>query len=93
MRAHNGGEGFIGDGSYLRLWPVEELVEQNRTLAPARPKSVILIGSDGADDLFAVEPAGKTHNYLVFPRIELTPKGDKLANSWNGFLEALARRQ
>jgi hypothetical protein len=91
MRGHNGGEGFIGQGSYLRLWPVEELAENNRTLAPERPANAVLIGSDGSDKLFAVAAIARGYAYSAYPRIELTSEGKALANSWEGFLEALSR--
>lgn len=91
MRLHNGGEGFVGEGSYLRIWPIEELPEKNRILAPHRESTVVLIGSDGSDGLYAVEPAAKGPIFLIFPRIELVSKGHKLGDSWAGFLEALSR--
>src|SRR5216684_1754210 len=82
MRLHNGGEGFVGEGSYLRIWPIEELADHNRVLAPERPSNVVLIGSDGSDGLYAVEPTADGHAYLVFPRIALVSEGEKLADSW-----------
>jgi hypothetical protein len=91
VRVHNGGEGFIGQGSYLRLWPVEELPENNRTLAPERPTNAILIGSDGSDKLFAVEATARGYGYFAYPQIELTSHGKTLADSWDGFLQALSR--
>ena len=91
MRLHNGGEGFVGEGSYLRLWAVEELPEKNRVLAPRRPQNVILLGSDGSDDLYAVQPTADGHVFLAFPRIALESVGKELADSWSGFLQALAR--
>jgi hypothetical protein len=90
LRGHNGGEGFIDQGSYLRLWPVEELPENNRTLAPERPNNSVLIGSDGSDKLFAVEAGPRGYAYCAYPQIELTSKGKELASSWQGFLEALS---
>jgi len=91
MRLHNGGEGFVGEGSYLRIWPIEELADHNRVLAPERPSNVVLIGSDGSDGLYAVDPTADGHAYLVFPRIALVSEGEKLADSWDGFLETLSR--
>jgi len=91
MRLHNGGEGFVGEGSYLRIWPIEELADRNPVLAPARPSNVVLIGSDGSDGLYAVEPTQGGHAYLVFPRIALVSEGKKLADSWASFLETLSR--
>jgi len=91
MRLHNGGEGFVGEGSYLRIWPIEELADHNRVLAPERASNVVLIGSDGSDGLYAVEPTDGGHAYLVFPRIALVSEGKKVADSWAGFLATLSR--
>lgn len=91
MRLHNGGEGFVGEESYLRLWPIEELPENNQMLAPERPNDVVLIGSDGSDGLYAVQPTANGYIYQVFPRIELVSEGRTLADSWAGFLDALSR--
>ena len=81
----------MGDGSYLRLWPVEDLPEKNQTLQPQRAKDVVLIGSDGADDLFGIHRTKDGYNYVVYPRIELVREGKRLSNSWDGFLESLSR--
>ena len=29
LSQHNGGEAFVGDGAYLRLWPIGEIEEAN----------------------------------------------------------------
>ena len=91
MRLHNGGEGFVGEESYLRLWPIEELPENNQMLAPERPNDVVLIGSDGSDHLYAVQPTANGYTYLAFPQIALVSEGRKLAETWAGFLDALSR--
>lgn len=92
MRQHNGGEGWVGEGAYLRLWPVEDLAEANRTLeAELLVPGVVLIGNDGADDVYGVELA--SGRYLVFPAVGLSADaGETLADSWESFLEALATR-
>ena len=92
MQSHDGGEGFIGDGAYLRLWPIGDLQERNRTLeAEQLIPGVVLIGTDGADDLYAIELA--TAAYLIFPAVGLSADaGEKVAESWDGFLQALSTR-
>src|SRR5579859_101260 len=49
MRSHDGGEGWVGEGAYLRLWPIDELVPNNRALEARRlVPTAILFGTDGA---------------------------------------------
>jgi SMI1 / KNR4 family (SUKH-1) len=92
MRAHNGGEGWVGDGAYLRLWPVEELVETNRTLeASSLVPGVILIGSDGADGLYGVVVDQDSEMFMEFPAVGLSSdQGRKLGESWGAFLKTLS---
>lgn len=90
LRAHDGGEGWVGEGAYLRLWPIPELEGRNQTLqAKQLVPGVVLIGTDGADDLYAIEPASGA--YLIFPAVGLSASaGKKVAESWEGFLKALS---
>jgi hypothetical protein len=90
MRAHNGGEGWIGQGAYLRLWPIEEVASNNETLG-ARDfvPGVTLIGTDGAGELFGVE--AQSGRFMSYPAVGLEPDaGEPLGTSWEGFLRALA---
>ena len=83
-----GGEGFIGQGSYLRLWPAEELAEQHETLdAALNWPGLLLIGTDGANKLFAWDQ--RASRYVAVDKI-----GDDdrrvLGRSWNECLSTLA---
>jgi hypothetical protein len=90
LRNHNGGEGWVGVGAYLRLWPIAELCENNRTLEAARLiPGMVLFGTDGADELYAVDPNSDT--YFAYPAVGLsTDLGRKLGTSWESFLQTLA---
>jgi len=92
LRHHNGGEGFVGAGRYLQLWPIEDIAEHNRTLEAAQlVPSAVLFGSDGADDLYAIEVHGEQVDYVVYPAIGLSRRfREYLAGSWEEFLEKLA---
>lgn len=48
MRSHNGGERWVGGGAYLRLWPIDDLLDRHRTLeAELLVPGFALIGTDG----------------------------------------------
>jgi hypothetical protein len=90
LRAHDGGEGWVGEGAYLRMWPIEDLVERNRVLeADQWVPGMVLIGTDGADDLYAIEPA--TGAFAVFPAVGLSASVRRPAGeSWSAFLQTLS---
>jgi hypothetical protein len=87
---HDGGEGWVGDGAFLRLWPVTQLVEKNRELEANRLlPGVVLIGTDGGGELYAIET--KASAYKRYPAVGLSRElGAQLGNSWDEFLAALA---
>lgn len=56
MLSSNGGEGWIGENSYLMLWKLEEILELNSKynafeLAPG----LLIFGSNGAIDAYAFD--------------------------------------
>lgn len=56
VKRSNGAEGFVGESSYLMLWPVEELLEMNeayeiKEYAPG----LLLFGSDGGGEAYAFD--------------------------------------
>lgn len=65
MKAHNGGEGNIGE-SWLVLFPIEELQEINDDYQEYLPEGNIIIGSNGGGELFGVNNKGK---YFIVPEI------------------------
>lgn len=92
LRLQDGGEGWVGGGAYLRLWPIEELEDRNRLLQAAHfVPGVVLIGTDGADDLYGISLG--TGSYWILPAVGLSSDtGEEVARSWHEFLAALARR-
>ncbi|MBM7662807.1 hypothetical protein JOC85_003618 [Bacillus mesophilus] len=56
MLLTNGGEGTIGEDSYLRLWKIEELIESNERYAVEEfAPGLIIIGSDGGDTAYGYD--------------------------------------
>jgi hypothetical protein len=56
LKTANGGEGFVGEHSYLILWKLEQILEFNvayevHEYAPG----LVLIGSDGGGEAFAFD--------------------------------------
>lgn len=56
MQKTNGGEGTIGEESYLRLWKIEDLVESNEDYAVNEfAPGLLIIGTDGAGTAFGYD--------------------------------------
>lgn len=58
MKKHNGGEGDIGGISWLMLDRLESLQELNEAIKDFLPEGTIIIGSDGASELYGVNSEG-----------------------------------
>src|SRR4051812_596928 len=56
LRMTDGGEGPIGEMSYLSLWSSEALVERNRgyKFDEDYARDLTLIGTDGGNEVFAI---------------------------------------
>lgn len=56
MLEANGGEGTVGDSSYLRLWRVVEIIHANKeyTVQEISP-GLVLIGSDGGGTAYGYD--------------------------------------
>lgn len=93
LREHDGGEGWVGDGAYLRLWPIAEVVTKHEQLDPGQlVPGVLLIGSDGGGEVYGIDM--RTAAYKRYPAIGLGPElGIELGKSWDAFLAALARME
>jgi SMI1 / KNR4 family (SUKH-1) len=93
LRVHNGGEGWVGGQSYLRLWPVSQLVERNEALNTSIfVPGIILIGSDGADERYGIHIDPDAVSYLAVPAVGMSAGLTRLlGGSWDDFLKALAK--
>ncbi|WP_236293580.1 SMI1/KNR4 family protein [Paenibacillus allorhizoplanae] len=56
MLEANGGEGTVGERNYLRLWKIEELIQDNEEYAVHDfAPGLILIGSDGGGTAYGYD--------------------------------------
>jgi hypothetical protein len=69
----DGGEGPVGDESYLVLWPAARLAECNDAyrLDPEYGAGLIFIGTDGGNELFAIRESDG--HYVQAPMIGMGP--------------------
>jgi|SRR6185312_5288773 len=88
MRINNGGEGFVGANSYLRLWKVEELLATNEGYETAiHLPECLLFGTDGADEAFAFDLRASQTKIVQFPFLDMYWESARLlSDSFDGFL-------
>jgi hypothetical protein len=56
MLKTNGGEGTVGEDSYLRLWKIEEIIESNEGYSVEEfAPGLIIIGSDGGGTAYGFD--------------------------------------
>ena len=79
----------------LELWPIEDLVRNNRMLETDKlVPAVVLLGTDGAGELFGVDKNRGAGNYTSYPAVGLRSElGERLGGSWEEFLETLSQRR
>jgi len=69
MLASNGGEGFVGE-SYVRIEPIEELMsDDQRALLPDERAGLVVFGSNGGLEAFALDTRGPELRIVMFPWI------------------------
>jgi hypothetical protein len=95
MSRMNGGEGMVGDASYLAIWRIEDIARLNREyqvheFAP----TLIVFGSDGGDIAYAFR-AGETGPCVCqTPFIGMSETSTvMIADSFVDFLRVLRRRR
>src|SRR5437016_3023763 len=70
LRKANGGEGFIGGGGYLMLWPIEKLIEHNLGYQTAEiVPGLYLFGSNGGGEAFAFDTRSAACPIVMVPFI------------------------
>lgn len=91
----NGGEGWIGENSYLLLWKVDEIVSLNKAyevneFAPG----LILFGTDGGLDAYAFDTRDEITLIVEIPFIGMDLREVKnCGNTFEEFLEYLFRKE
>lgn len=74
LRAADGGEGPVGQESYVILWPVEDVVEHNRGYKPDPnyAPDLTFIGTDGGNEVFAIRSSDG--HFVAAPLIGMSPE-------------------
>ncbi len=92
MLCANGGEGPIGDNSYIRLWPLQELKEANEDYAVHKfAPGLFLIGSDGGDTAYGIRIEDAV--FVEVPFIGMADEEARvLSGSFAGFLRVIAEQ-
>lgn len=94
LRRMNGGEGFIGNGSYVILWQVEELEEVNREYEVADYcDGLLLIGSSGGGEAYGFDTRQRPWPVVRVPFIGMDHSLVRsMGQSFNEFLTTLAEK-
>jgi hypothetical protein len=94
LQQMNGGEGFIGE-NYLRAWPVEELIENNKEyLVDEAAPELFLFGSSGGGEAFAFDTRSSPPPIVAVPFIVISLEDAiMLAPNFNAFLQHLYRSE
>lgn len=90
IRAHNGGEGFVGEG-YLVIDGIDSILA---TLHRASEYGTAFLpfGSDGSDGLFAFDTSASNWPVLVLPLTSASPEDVRqVALGFRDFIEKLSR--
>lgn len=70
MTNANGGEGDVRDAAWVRIWPVEELVEFNdRYSAEELYPGFVLFGTDGGGEAYAFDTRTEPASIVMMPFI------------------------
>jgi hypothetical protein len=89
LKLTNGGEGFVGEVSYLMLWPVEEILERNKKLEA--DNKLVLFASNGGDAAFAFDRSSPGMPIVEIPYLDMDEQSaaQPRGNTLREFLEYL----
>jgi len=93
MLMMDGGEGPIGASSYLVLWPVEELAENNRQCGVEEwVPGLLLFGSDGGGEAYGFDTRNSQWQVVEVPSVGMSwEDAISMARTFREFLEKLYR--
>ena len=94
MEETDGGEGNIGELSYISIWKIEDIVELNISYEVKKyTPNLVYFGSDGGDMAYAFEFSRGECTYIEFPFMSIK-EDDKqiLGYSFEEFLKVLYER-
>lgn len=86
LNMYNGGNGSVGENSYLELWAFEDIDELNKDYEVAEFLSdIVLVGSDGGDTAYGINQKGE---FVEVPFIGMDNEEVKeVAVSFDDFIE------
>ena len=91
LKLTNGGEGFIGENSYLVLWGVEELASMNAGYEVQKyVPGLLIFGSDGGGEAYGFDMRTSHWPVVQVPFVGMTwGLAESLGESFNAFLKHL----
>lgn len=91
MMSMDGGDGFIGEGSYLTLWSVRELAEFNADYETALYcPGVVVIGSSGGGEAFGIDRQDGEMKFIRVPFVGMSRSLIEVESaSFEGFLMSI----
>lgn len=94
LRHSNGGEGFIGENSFLQLWRAEDIADLNaRHAVEQYTPDLLLFGSDGAGSAYAFDFRQSPPRILCLPFIGFELRhSETLGETFEEFLLTLYQR-
>ncbi len=91
LRFTNGGEGFIGEQSYIMLWPIQDMIELNKSYKVNEYASgLFLFGSNGGGEAYAFDISSKHMNIVQVPFVGMDLSlVQSISSTFNGFVAYL----
>jgi hypothetical protein len=91
LKLNNGGEGFIGESSYVAFWPVEELAAKNRAYEVEKQAPGLLVfASDGGGEAYGFDTRAANWPVVQVPFIGMEWKvAWPMGESFDAFLQHL----
>ena len=94
LKGQNGGEGFIGNDSYVILWAVNELEPFNRQYeVGSYCPEFLLIGSNGGGEAYAFDKRSTPWSVVQVPFVGMDYSlCEVIGNSFSEFIETLFQK-
>lgn len=89
----NGGEGFIGNGAYVILWRLEDLLRLNQAYQVEEyAPGLFLFGSDGGGEAFGFDMRQKYNQIVSVPFVGMSLSDIRpVADTFTSFVDHLSK--